>query len=340
MDIQEAIRRADKRFRLFPPGSTVIAAVSGGADSLALLHALHTLRSRKTLDIRLVVASLDHGLRGASGMQDVTFVSQFASRCGLPVVTGTADVRALAAERGHGIEEAARFARYAFLAQAATELGATTIATGHHTDDQAETILMRLLRGTGLDGLAGMGARSPLPYAPALTLVRPMLFATRNMIEAYLAAHGITPRQDATNDDSDYTRNVVRHQVLPVLEQEFPGAARHLAHLGEAAAIDRAFMETEFQARVLAHIERQAAVLSISRAHYRALPKALRVRLIIYANHTLASHSDKQAGFEQVLAADDVLMTGHTGTTGELPGKVTATLERVNVVFRGNTTQI
>lgn len=343
MDLQEAIRRAHKRHRLFPSGMTVIVAVSGGRDSLALLHALYTLVSEKTLAARLLAATFDHQLRGAAGALDARFVAESAARMSIPCEIGSADVAALAQARSAGLEEAARYARYRFLAQVARDHGGPEtciVATGHHADDQAETILMRLLRGAGLEGLAGMRTRAPLPYAEHFTLVRPMLFATRAMVDAYCAAHDLTPRIDTTNDDMTLTRNAIRLRTLPALEADFPGTTRHLVQLGELAGIDRDFFAQALASQALVYVSQADRRVSIGRAHYRSLHQSLRLRLILYVSRILTLRSDKQAGFEQVLAADDILMASETGSRVELPGGVRVTLERENIVFTGESTQI
>ncbi len=151
MNIQNAVLAADKRHALFVRGGVLVVGVSGGADSLALLHALAALRKR--LGITVVSATLDHGLRGDAGAADVAHVAALAEAWRVPVVVGSADVATLAAAQQMGIEEAARKARYAFLATTAHEHGADRVAVGHHAGDQAETVLMHLLRGAGIDGL-------------------------------------------------------------------------------------------------------------------------------------------------------------------------------------------
>jgi tRNA(Ile)-lysidine synthetase-like protein len=148
------VRRYAQRYELFRPGEAVVVGVSGGPDSLCLLHLLHGLAPE--LRLRLHVAHLDHGLRGEDARGDARFVAEFAGSLGLPSTVGDADVRALAAVPGISLEEAARHARYRFLAEVARTIGAQTVAVGHNADDQAETVLMHFLRGSGLAGLRGM----------------------------------------------------------------------------------------------------------------------------------------------------------------------------------------
>ncbi|MCC7207304.1 MAG: tRNA lysidine(34) synthetase TilS [Anaerolineae bacterium] len=233
--LPERVRDFCALHRLFAPG-VVVVAVSGGADSVALLHIL--LQLQDEFAIRLHVATLDHGLRGPDGAADVNFVRDLAAAWGVPVTAGAADVRRLANEAKLGIEAAARRARYAFLARVAAEQGAWRIATGHQRDDQAETVLMHVLRGAGLAGLRGM---LPLTHWPAVDpdgdvsdrmLVRPLLDVTRAEIDDYVRGLGIRPRRDATNADPSYTRNRIRREIMPALARlnpDAPGALNRLA---------------------------------------------------------------------------------------------------------------
>ncbi|MFN8447334.1 MAG: tRNA lysidine(34) synthetase TilS [Anaerolineae bacterium] len=207
---------------LLPADALLIVGVSGGTDSLALLHIL------RRLGVRLHVATLDHGLRGAAGAADARFVVETAEAWGLPVTAGRADVRVLAKAQRLSIEAAARAARYDFLSSVAHEAGTQRIAVAHNADDQVETVLLHLLRGSGVGGLAGMAYAAPLPGHPDLMLIRPLLDVPRAALDAYCREHGLQPRHDASNADARYRRNRLRLDLDPE-------AARSLA-AGRAAA--------------------------------------------------------------------------------------------------------
>jgi tRNA(Ile)-lysidine synthase len=221
--------------RMFRNGEKVVVAVSGGADSVALLDILAGLES---LELELVVAHLNHNLRGTESDADAAFVADLAGRYGVPFELGAADVRALSREWGMSLEETGRTARYRWLDSVAKKHGAARIAVGHHGDDQAETVLMRLLRGAGTTGLAGMRPLAVGRYA------RPLLCVDRSAITAYLREKGIPFRNDTSNDDTLFLRNRIRHELLPQLRTYNPAISRRLGDAAEILAADEEVLES------------------------------------------------------------------------------------------------
>jgi tRNA(Ile)-lysidine synthetase-like protein len=214
-------------------GDGVAVAVSGGADSLALLHALRVLAGSRGW--RLAVLTVDHGLRPGSAA-DAAFGADHAKSLGLAARVLTLTSRDLEAHQATGPEGAARAARYGALWPAADEFGCRWLATGHTLDDQAETVLLQLLRGTGPDGLAGMPVRSG-------RLLRPLLAVRRSETRTCCTATGLTWREDPTNATDGPLRNRVRHHLLPLLEQLRPGAASTLARTATLAADERTWLD-------------------------------------------------------------------------------------------------
>jgi tRNA(Ile)-lysidine synthase len=197
---------------------SVIVAVSGGPDSVALLRAMHALKAEAGGPGRLIVAHFNHHLRSEAD-EDQAFVRDLAGRLELPFELGEADVAQLAAMRGDGVEAAAREARYEFFQRVAQHHGARYVATAHTADDQIETVLMNILRGTGLAGLAGMPRARLL--GGAVSLLRPLLAMRREEVLKYLDELGQQYRTDSTNANHDFTRNRLRHELLPLVREKY-----------------------------------------------------------------------------------------------------------------------
>jgi len=209
----------------------LIVGISGGADSLCLLFLLSSLR------VPVVSAYFDHRLRPESG-QEAAIVARFSAQAGCDFIAGEGDVRELARKEGLSIEAAARKARYTFLFEQARLIGAQAVAVGHTADDQVETILLHLLRGSGLDGLKGMSYRSVLPvYSENIPLIRPLIGVWHTETVAYCAERGLTPLEDSTNQDQRYFRNRLRHRLIPELESYNPAFKKRLWTLGQVAQV-------------------------------------------------------------------------------------------------------
>jgi tRNA(Ile)-lysidine synthase len=236
MRLQHRIVDALRRLAPDAPRPRVLVALSGGADSVALLHVLRELDGEVTL---AGAAHLHHGLRGADADEDEAFCAALAARLDRPFVSERVDVAALAQRDKQCLEDAARRARYAFLERAADRLGADLIATAHTRDDQAETFLLRLIRGAGTRGLGGIRPR-------AGRLIRPLLDVRRADLRSYLAERGEAFREDATNADVALLRNRVRHELIPFLQSRFsPGITDVLARDAALAHQDEDFLRRE-----------------------------------------------------------------------------------------------
>ncbi len=235
-------------------GETLLVGLSGGADSVALLDALVMLEERR--GVRPIAAHLDHGLR-ADSADDADFCHALCKRLGVAFRSGVADVRARADRERGGLEQAARRERYEFLHAERRETGAAAIALAHTRDDQAETLLLRLLRGAGATGLGGMRARRG-------RIVRPLLGVSREQVLAHLHDRGLTWREDPTNADLKIVRNRIRHELLPYLEARFNPALREgLARTAGLLADEAAHLRGEANALLarIAHIEGETLVL-------------------------------------------------------------------------------
>jgi tRNA(Ile)-lysidine synthase len=247
----------------------ILVAVSGGPDSVALLRGLREVRPA----LSLVAAHLNHRLRGEESDADAAFVQELCGTLGVKCCCDHCDVRARADEEGNNLEATARGIRYDWLHKVAREQGLRWVATGHTADDQAETVLHRLLRGTGLRGLRGIAARRPL--SADVTLIRPLLQVTRAEVMEFLQARNQDFRTDRTNLDLTLTRNRIRHELLPFLAANYnPEIARVLAQVAEQADAAYSTMEAE-AAGLLAQAElpRAGALLIFDRQRLAGAPR-------------------------------------------------------------------
>lgn len=251
-------------------GCGVLCAVSGGVDSMMLLHLLW--RWSKEGRIRLTAATFDHRLRAQSAA-DVEFVLRWCREHEIPCHTGGGDVADLAKKQGMTLEEAGRTLRYRFLEDCRAAVGADYIATAHNADDNAETLLLHLLRGSGLKGLGGIPPRRG-------HIIRPLLELSRAEIEDYCKANDLPHREDESNSDIVYTRNYLRHQVLPLLREKNPNLTAALTRTAESLRLDEAFFARE-TARLAGELLRQEGEkISVSASRLAALEPALGLRLV------------------------------------------------------------
>jgi tRNA(Ile)-lysidine synthase len=296
------------------PGSRIIAGVSGGPDSLALLHLLHGVTDSDCL----TVAHLNHSLRPQAD-EEALFVERTAVSWELPCRQKKVDVAGLARRHGWSIEEAGRHARYSFLAVLAGELEAEAAVVAHNADDQAETVLLNLLRGSGLTGLRGMRPVSPMPGAPQIKLVRPLLTTSRDTIEAYCRANDLDPVIDSTNTDPAYLRNRLRHELLPHLEAVNPQIKRHLQQLAEAVAADEALLDDQNEVAWRSILREQAPEwLRLDRQLWQSLPLSLRRRTLRRALKALRP-SLSDISFPAIELAQQVGLQGEIGAQATLP---------------------
>jgi tRNA(Ile)-lysidine synthase len=353
-DILERVRRTIKTHGLLADSGDVVVGVSGGPDSLCLLHVL--LHLREVYNLRLHVAHLHHGARGADADADAEFVAALADEWGLPVTVERRDVPALARQHKLAFEEAARRVRYGFLARVAREVGASKIAVGHNANDQAETVLMHVLRGTGPAGLRGMLPLTPLtdyrliePFSklgaggegkeaggnkqkagdaaqnscllpPAFcTIIRPLLQVSRADVERYCAEHKLKPRFDRSNLDTTYFRNRLRHELLPLLETYNPNIRMRLCHTADVVAADYELL-TQLARQAWDDVQREdrEAAVVFDRAAWRALPVALQRAALRRAAYCLR-RTLRDVDFVHVESARLVALDGETGARATLP---------------------
>ena len=330
-DLVREVRKTIAEHGLLVPGETLVLGVSGGADSLCMLHVLSELADE--CGVSLHVAHLEHGIRGTESEADAHFVAETSAGLGLPFTVEHADVPGLAREEGIAVEEAARQARYAFLGRVARSLGSRSVAVAHNADDQVETVLMHILRGAGLAGLRGM---RPLAWmdelrlgepAPAegvasgerIRLVRPLLDVPRTDIEAYCRAHRLSPRYDRSNLDTTYFRNRLRLELLPTLETYNPNIRQVLRRMASAISADYDLLRDVLLAvwPMVVRSETDEAIVYDLEALSRQ-PLGGQRSLLREGVHRLR-RSLRNIGFQHIEGAVRLVKEGVTGSKATLP---------------------
>lgn len=325
--VERAVARAADHHQLWSPGATLVVGVSGGADSLCLLGTLRAMMARHDARRpgRLVVAHLDHGLRGEDSDADARWVRFFAESLGCAVALGYADVSAEAQVAGRSIEDAARVARYTFLRRVQAECSAERICVGHTSDDQLETLVMHWLRGSGLAGLSGM---SPLEG----DIARPLLFLTRAQTEAYCKGQGWEHREDSTNADRRYLRNRVRLDLIPALRAYNPNLRQTVIRNAALLADDEEYVSAQAAAAWQALARVSEAIIAFSLDGLRSLHRSLRHRLFQRAWARLGSQ-DGALEASHIQAIDALVERGVTGGVASLPRRLRARMDYDTLVF-------
>jgi len=315
----------------FHAGDRVAVAVSGGADSVALLHLLLELRAK--LGIVLSVAHFNHKLRGRASDADEEFVAKLAAKCELPFHTAQADIATKAKRNKANLEDTARRARYAFFNQLVTNGHATKIAVAHTADDQGETVLAHILRGTGVAGLGGI-------HPVVGHVVRPLIRLRRADLRAYLRGKKQTWREDATNRDTRKTRARIRKKLIPLLENNFnPAVVQHLVTLADLAREDEAFFDALIHARAASIVKREheAATVAVrdlltssgAKENSRAFSKRLTRHII----ETVKPRAG-QLNAQHIQSVLNLAERGENGKSLPLPGGMEVRRENDTLVFR------
>ena len=302
-------------------GNPLVVGVSGGPDSVCLLHILATLQG--PLALKLHAAHLDHQLRGAESEEDAAYVAALCQQLAVPLTSERGDVAGYRARRRLSLEEAARHVRYGFFAAVAASVQAQAVLLGHTAGDQVETILMHILRGSGLAGLRGMEpvSRWHGPGRPTLVIVRPLLQTRRRETQAYCAEKGLDPRSDSSNRSMEPLRNRVRQELLPLLHRLNPGVDRALLRLGASSgqAVELLDAETGKVWRRLAR--RKAGALHLDRSRLAALPPALLAHALRKAVLEVRGdlHGIRSLHIQQMLS----IALGPAGRSVDLPSGLT-----------------
>ena len=234
------------KYTLVKSDNSIIVGVSGGPDSVALIRILHSINTAKNLHLRFYVAHLNHQLRGKSSEEDAQFAENLSKELSLPFILKNVNIQEIAAQTKRSIEETARIERYKFFTESSQKYNASAVALGHTADDNAETILHRIIRGTGILGLEGIPINRPLTTDSAIQIVRPLLFTWRREIIDYLGKEQQNYRTDVSNYETTYFRNKIRLELIPLLEKQFnPNIKNTLIQLCQIFSANNEYLSLE-----------------------------------------------------------------------------------------------
>ena len=332
--LERRILRFVQKHSVLRPGERVVAGVSGGPDSTLLIRCLAHLRD--VLEIRLSIAHYDHGLRSrAEAQDDSDYVAGLAKDLDLPFTIGRGQTRKEARARRLSVEEAARRLRYAFLAAEARRLKAQAVTVGHTSSDQAETVLLHIMRGSGLRGLAAMSPRSGWPIGEGPDLVRPLLDLRRDDSLRYCADERIKPRVDPSNNSLNADRNRVRLQLMPELSKFNPQVERALCRLAAAATTDSSYLDTAAEAVWPTLATEKDGVTILDRPRLAKLERAISFRVLRLAARRLAEPAIELTT-QHLTSLAETLHKQRASVS--LPGALTATLKGdYLLIARGST---
>mgnify|MGYP001591230744 FL=1 len=326
-NIIERVLKTIRNYEMLKMDDTVLVAVSGGPDSVFLLQALDHLKSKLKLK-KLVVCNLDHGIRGKESSEDSLFVKKIAEDSNLGFIHKKID---LSKKRSKDLstEEIAREERYKFFNDAARAVKADVVATGHTLDDQAETVLMRIIKGASLKGLVGI---SPVREEGSLKIIRPLFELEKTEIERYLDERGAEYRIDSTNAEPIYFRNVIRRDIIPFLEKYNPRLKRALCSLAEHLREDFEFIKEAKSA--IGHFAHSAgASLEIKLKDLAIQPKALRKEIVRDALDKIGGEV-KRLNFRHWKEMEQFIKHKRKGSSIDLPGDIRVTRTASSLLFR------
>ena len=324
----EQVLKTIRQHEMLKAGDSVLAAVSGGPDSVFLLHALARLKNKLKLK-KIAACHLDHGLRGKESRDDAIFVRHLADGLGVDCFHKKVSLKELK-DKARSTEEVGREERYKFYKEAAGQAGANVIATGHTLDDQAETILMRLVKGASLKGVVGI---SPVRPEGPFRLIRPLVWTEKGAIRAYLDEHDMAYRIDSTNIQPVYFRNVVRAEIIPFLEKYNPRLKRVLCTFAEHLREDFEFIDKE-RSRLQPDIVRgTAGSVRIDLKDIVVQPRALQKEILRGALEK-AGGEIKKLSFKHWKEMEHFIRYNRKGNSLDLPGGIRVSRTSTSLEFR------
>jgi len=318
-----------KKYNMLEKGDRVLVGLSGGPDSVTLLHVLCGLKKEYSLNI--LVAHLDHKFRGEESRGDRRFCEELAEKYGIEIVSDEIDVPKIAKEKGISPEEAARFERYDFFKRVAKERGMGKVAVGHTMDDQAETVLMRIIRGAGMSGLGGI---SPVKEMQGFTILRPLIEASRKEVEDFISENDLKFRKDSSNEKTIFTRNKIRLELIPLLEKDFnPNIKEVLSNMAENLQIENDFLKRYARRKFKSVSKIKQDEISIDLKKFKKQPEAVRKRILRAGLEELKGDL-RRLTYQHWKEIEELIDSRPVNSIVDLPAGISVIKDRASIILR------
>lgn len=325
----DKIKSTIKKYNMLEKNDSILVGVSGGPDSVSLLHILCDLKEEYSLNI--LIAHLDHKFRGEESAGDRKFCEELAKKYDLEIVWEEIDVPKIAKEKGISPEEAARLERYDFFKRSAKERGIDKIAVGHTRDDQAETVLMRIIRGAGMKGMGGI---SPVKDMQGFKIIRPLIDISRKEVEDFILKEGLKFRKDSSNEKTIFMRNKVRLELIPLLEKDFnPNIKEVLSNMAENLQEENDFLSKYARRKFKSASKIKRGEILIDIRKFKKLPKAIRKRLLRSALEELKGDL-RRLTYQHWKEIEELIEKRPVNSIVDLPGGISITKDRLNLILK------
>jgi tRNA(Ile)-lysidine synthase len=325
----DKIKSTIRKHNMLQKGDSILVGVSGGPDSVTLLHVLDSLKKEYSLNI--LIGHLDHKFRGEESAGDRKFCEELAKKYNLEIIWEEIDVPKAAKEKGISPEEAARFERYDFFKRTVKERGMDKIAVGHTRDDQAETVLMRIIRGAGMKGLGGI---SPVKDIQGNKIIRPLIEVSRKEVEDFISEAGLKFRTDSSNEKSIYTRNKIRLELIPLLEKDFNSNIKEvLANMAENLQIENDFLSRYARRKFksVSSIKHEEILIDIKK--FKKQPEAVRKRILRAALEELKGDL-RRLTYQHWKEIEELIDSRPVNSIVDLPAGISITKDRINIILK------
>jgi tRNA(Ile)-lysidine synthase len=325
----DKVKSTIKKHNMLEKNDSVLVGLSGGPDSVTLLHVLYSLKKEYSLNILL--AHLDHKFRGEESLADRKFCEDLAERYDLEIIWEEIDVASISEKKGISLEEAARFERYDFFKRVAEKRNIDKIAVGHTRDDQAETVLMRIIRGAGMKGLGGI---SPVKYIQGFKIIRPLIEASRKEVEDFILQERLEFRKDSSNAKTIFTRNKIRLELIPFLEKDFNSNIKEvLANMAENLQVENEFLSkyAKRKFKSVSKIKQKDILIDIKK--FKKFQEAIRKRILRAALEELKGDLRKLT-YQHWKEIEELIYQRPVNSIVNLPAGISVAKDRTNIILK------